>query len=89
MTPQETMSRRFGWLVTEFTQRVAGVAHAIVVSSHYRQAPESKFPAAHEDSYAAYRWTLENARELGGDAAIAAGSVDATAVQVDPSVCGF
>ena len=33
MTPQETMSRRFGWLVTDFTQRVAGVAHAIVVSA--------------------------------------------------------
>ena len=33
MTPQETMSRRFGWLVTDFTERVAGVAHAIVVSA--------------------------------------------------------
>lgn len=28
-------------------------------------------------------------QQLGGDAAIAAGSVDATAVQADPSVCGF
>ncbi|CAM00033.1 hypothetical protein A8924_1088 [Saccharopolyspora erythraea NRRL 2338] len=33
MTAQETISRRFGWLVTDFTERVAGVAHAIVVSA--------------------------------------------------------
>jgi uncharacterized protein len=29
----QTISRRFGWLVTDFTERVAGVAHAIVVSA--------------------------------------------------------
>ena len=29
----QMISRRFGWLITDFTERVAGVAHAIVVSA--------------------------------------------------------
>ena len=29
----QTISRRFGWLITDFTERVQGVAHAIVVSA--------------------------------------------------------
>ena len=40
---------------------------AIVVSSHYRQAPEHRFPAAHEDAFAAWRWLIEHAEALGGD----------------------
>jgi len=40
---------------------------AIVVSADYRLAPEHKFPAAHEDAYAAWRWLVRVARELGGD----------------------
>ena len=46
---------------------VAKAAGCIVVSCHYRQAPENKFPAGHEDAYAAYRWVLENAAGFGGD----------------------
>src|SRR5919201_6017509 len=33
MTTQEAISNRFGWLITDFTQRIAGVAHAVVVSA--------------------------------------------------------
>jgi len=40
---------------------------AVVVSTHYRQAPEFIFPAAHEDALAAWRWALENAETLGAD----------------------
>ena len=40
---------------------------AIVVSSHYRQAPEHRFPAAHEDAFAAWNWVVEHAESLGGD----------------------
>lgn len=42
---------------------------AVVVSAHYRQGPEKKFPAAHDDAFAAYKWTLENAKKIKGDAA--------------------
>jgi acetyl esterase len=40
---------------------------AVVLSVHYRQAPEHKFLAAHEDAVAAYRWAVSNARSLGAD----------------------
>jgi acetyl esterase/lipase len=40
---------------------------AIVVSVEYRKGPEFKFPTAHNDSYAAYKWTLANASLLKGD----------------------
>ncbi|HEY0854964.1 MAG TPA: alpha/beta hydrolase [Devosia sp.] len=40
---------------------------AVVVSTHYRQAPEFTFPAAHDDALAAWRWTLDNAETLGAD----------------------
>ncbi len=40
---------------------------AVVISSHYRQAPEHRFPAAHEDAYAAWNWLVDHAESLGGD----------------------
>lgn len=46
---------------------IARFADAIVLSVHYRQAPENKFPAAHEDAVAAWKWALANAQSIGGD----------------------
>lgn len=40
---------------------------AIFVSVEYRKAPEAKFPAAHDDAFAAYKWVLENAKTFNGD----------------------
>jgi acetyl esterase len=42
---------------------------AVVVSVEYRKAPENKFPTAHEDAYAAYKWVRENTAAIGGNPA--------------------
>jgi len=46
---------------------LANATKAVVVSAHYRQAPEHPFPASHEDTFAAYKWVRENARSFNGD----------------------
>lgn len=46
---------------------LANGAQAVVVSVEYRKAPEHRFPTAHDDAYAAYRWVMKNAASLGGD----------------------
>lgn len=48
---------------------LARKANAIVVSIEYRKGPENKFPAAHDDAIAAYKWVLANAKSWGGDPA--------------------
>ena len=63
-----------GWVIADLdtydgSPRVlAKKTNAIFVSVHYRQAPENKFPASHEDTVAAYKWVLDNAQSWGGDA---------------------
>jgi len=62
-----------GWVIADLDtydaspRALANAAGAIVVSTHYRQGPEAKFPAAHEDALAAYKWVLANAAKFGGD----------------------
>ncbi len=62
-----------GWVIADLDKYEASAislseqANAIVVSVAYRQGPEHPFPAAHEDSFAAYKWVVENAAEIGGD----------------------
>ncbi|MDY7566666.1 alpha/beta hydrolase [Pseudomonas sp. RTC3] len=46
---------------------LAKQANAVVVSVDYRLAPENKFPAAHEDALAAYRWLTTKASSVNGD----------------------
>ena len=46
---------------------VSRFADVVVLSVHYRQAPENKFPAAHDDAIAAWKWALANAQSIGGD----------------------
>jgi len=62
-----------GWVIADLDtydaspRALANAARCIVVSGHYRQAPENPFPAAVEDAYATYEWVREHAAELGGD----------------------
>lgn len=61
-----------GWVLSDLddydasARAIASRAGAIVVSVETRRAPEDKFPAAHDDAIAAYRWTLDQAQALGG-----------------------
>ena len=62
-----------GWVIADLDtydaspRALTNATNAVVVSAHYRQAPEHKFPAAHDDALAAYKWVLEHAKELNGD----------------------
>lgn len=50
---------------------LTNAAKAVVVSVHYQQAPEHKFPASHDDALAAYRWVLGHQQKLKGNGKIA------------------
>jgi acetyl esterase len=47
---------------------LANATGCIVVATQYRLAPETKYPGAVEDCYAALLWTAEHADGFGGDA---------------------
>ncbi|NYD57524.1 acetyl esterase [Nocardioides marinisabuli] len=46
---------------------LASEAGVRVLAVDYRLAPEHRFPAAHDDALAAYRWLLDHAAEVGAD----------------------
>lgn len=62
-----------GWVIASIdtydasASALADKTGAIVASVEYRQSPEHKFPASHQDALAAYRWVRETAAEWGGD----------------------
>ncbi len=62
-----------GWVFADLDvydsspRALCNAANAVVVSTHYRQGPEHPYPAAHEDTYAAYKWVLMHAKEIKGD----------------------
>ena len=64
-----------GWVIADIdtyeasAMALAKKSNAIVASVEYRRAPENKFPAAHQDSFAAYKWVLANVGQFGGDPA--------------------
>ncbi len=48
-------------------RRLAAGSRCRVISIDYRLSPENKFPAAHMDAEASWRWVVENAETLGMD----------------------
>lgn len=46
---------------------LANQTKSIFISVEYRKGPEFKFPAAHDDAFAAYKWVLKNAGSFDGD----------------------
>jgi acetyl esterase/lipase len=48
-------------------QEIATDCHCVVVSADYRLAPETRYPGALEDNYAALQWIHAHAAELGID----------------------
>ena len=62
-----------GWVIATLDTYDASVralcdeAQCIVISMHYRQAPEHKWPAAAEDAFDAFIWAQRNAKKLKGN----------------------
>lgn len=62
-----------GWVIANKdvydggARALAIMANAVVISADYRQGPEHRFPAAHDDAVAVYEWALKNAASLKGD----------------------
>ena len=62
-----------GWVIGSIEaydatcRALASASGCAVASVEYRLAPETSFPAAPEDCYAATRWLAENAAEVGVD----------------------
>jgi acetyl esterase/lipase len=62
-----------GWVIADKNvydggaRALSKLTNAVVVSVDYRQGPEHRFPAAHDDAIATYEWALKNAASIGGD----------------------
>jgi acetyl esterase len=62
-----------GWVVGTLDsydatcRALANAAGVAVLSVDYRRAPEDRFPAALKDAWAALRWAVDHADELGAD----------------------
>ena len=52
-----------------FCRQLANASNMIVIWVEYRLAPEHPFPAAYDDTLAAWRWIQKNVGEIGADPA--------------------
>lgn len=83
MTQEQSEVRRFGWLVTNFTRRTAGVAHAVVVSvDGLLLAVSDRLPPDRADQFAAIASGLLSLTD-GAARCFDAGRVVQTAVDLE------
>ena len=62
-------------------------ADIVVVSVDYRMGPEHKFPAAYDDTVAAFNWTVTHAASLGIDASSIAIGGDSAGGNLSAAAC--
>ncbi|MBD2755728.1 alpha/beta hydrolase fold domain-containing protein [Spirosoma validum] len=66
-----------GWVIASAdvyeysTLALAEETGAVVISVDYRLAPENKFPTAHRDAFASYKWISNNLSQFNGNGKIA------------------
>jgi acetyl esterase len=68
-------------------RRLADLAGCVVVSVHYRRAPEDRFPAAVDDAVAAYGWVCDHAGELGVLDGVVGVMGDSAGANLSAAVC--
>ena len=66
---------------------LANAAGAIVISVAYHQAPAFRFPNAHEDAFAAYRWALDSASAINGNKSKVAVAGESAGGNLAAAVC--
>ena len=82
----QTIQSRFGWLATDFTERVPGVAHAIVVSADgLLLAASARLPTDRADQLAAVASGLTSLTQ-GAARCFEAGVVRETVVEMERGV---
>ncbi|MGH3436699.1 MAG: roadblock/LC7 domain-containing protein [Sciscionella sp.] len=86
MIAQQTQQDRFGWLVTEFSEQVPGVAHAVVVSSDgLLLTASARLPTDRADQLAAVTSGLISLTQ-GAARCFEAGAVRETVVEMERGV---
>lgn len=86
MTSSQSPQSRFGWLVTDFTERVPGVAHAVVVSADgLLLTASARLPIDRADQLAAVASGLTSLTQ-GAARCFEAGLVRETVVEMERGV---
>lgn len=74
-------------LIDPIIRTLANKSGCLVVSVDYRLSPESRYPAATEDAYAALKWVVDNAAEIGADPTKVAVSGDSAGGNLSTVAC--